>query len=306
MIELSLRCPAKINLTLLNYGQSQTNGYHDVTTLLAKIPLYDYLQVSFLPEHYADHVIECQEETIPCNEDNLIMKALRLLEHHYHLPKCLVKLEKNIPVGSGLGGGSSDAGALLVGLNRRLNLNIKNSHMQKLALQIGADVPFFTRPEKVSLEHHHGTQTLRTQAYAPLPACQVLLVYQDYSLDTPVMYQLLDKYKVLSTRSQNQVFPIAGSAWNLTTLTSLLTNDFARLLEYHEIDLHGADKIVADLQPVGMSLTGKGPTLFALFAPEQVIDLKRLQGFDYRLIQVKATTGGYRKHFLKRQNRKSL
>ncbi|MBQ6449741.1 hypothetical protein IJJ08_02460 [bacterium] len=300
MSDLTLRCPAKINLTLFNHGRVSTDGYHDVTTLLAKIPLYDYLQVSFLPEYCADHIIECQEEKIPCNEDNLMMKVLRLLERHYHLPKCLIKLEKNIPVGSGLGGGSSDAGALLVGLNRRLNLNIKNSRMQKLALQIGADVPFFTRPEKVSLEYHHGRQNLRTRAYAPLPACKILLVYQDYSLETPAMYQLLDKYGVMSTNDQDRVLPTDGDAWNLTTLARVLTNDFARLLDYQAIDLHGADKIVADLQPMGLSLTGKGPTLFAIFAPEQVIDREKLQGFAYQLIQVKAHNCGYRKHFPKR------
>ena len=139
---LLVRAPGKINLSLLVAGK-RADGFHELETIMAKINYYDELLIEPNPE--GDIALICEgPEWAPEGPDNLVYKAARLL-----LDACgksvdtKLTLTKNIPAGTGLGSGSSDAAATLLGLNRYLDLGIPTPELAKLAARLGSDVAFF-------------------------------------------------------------------------------------------------------------------------------------------------------------------
>ena len=135
----ALQSPAKINLGLRILG-GRENGYHDIETIIQEISLADRLE--FRPSGYWR--LTCTEEKLGCGEDNLIAQAARkLAETTGHPLKGALHLVKQIPIGGGLGGGSSNAAVTLIGLAKLWNLNVGLDLVEEIAAEIGADCPFF-------------------------------------------------------------------------------------------------------------------------------------------------------------------
>ncbi len=150
---LLVRAPAKINLSLLIAGK-RPDGFHEIDTIMAKINFYDEIFIE-KGERTGIELICKGPEWAPEGEDNLVYKAAQLLlentgraysaEAAAKAGKADIKitLTKNIPAGSGLGSASSDAAATLIGLNKYLNLQLPDSRLAELAVQLGSDVTFF-------------------------------------------------------------------------------------------------------------------------------------------------------------------
>lgn len=135
---LTILAPAKLNLTLEVLGK-RTDGYHEIRSLVQTISLCDTL--SFEPATRTS--LECTEPALQ-NQENLVLRAAELLQKTYgHRGGARIKLEKKIPWRAGLGGGSSDAAATLLALNKLWQLQLKTTDLLKLAAQLGSDVPFF-------------------------------------------------------------------------------------------------------------------------------------------------------------------
>lgn len=141
MENLVIKTPAKINLGL-NVLRKRDDGYHDIETFFYPINLFDILKFS----HSSDFQFSCSDSNLD-NNDNLVVKAIKMLEEEINT-KIMIKieLEKNIPTGAGLGGGSSDAAAALKGIVKFLEIEIELSTLNKLAKKLGADVPYFLNP----------------------------------------------------------------------------------------------------------------------------------------------------------------
>jgi 4-diphosphocytidyl-2-C-methyl-D-erythritol kinase len=134
---LTLKAPAKINLALEVTGK-RPDGYHEIKTIIQAINLYDEL----LFEPAAAIQFKCSVPGLP--EDNLVMRAARMLKETFNCSSGVkITLHKGIPVSGGLGGGSSDAGATLKGLNEFWKLGLCESDLTGLAARLGSDVPFF-------------------------------------------------------------------------------------------------------------------------------------------------------------------
>ncbi|TNE98559.1 MAG: 4-(cytidine 5'-diphospho)-2-C-methyl-D-erythritol kinase [Bacteroidetes bacterium] len=132
---------AKINLGL-RILRKRDDGYHDIDTCMLPIPLKDILEI--IP----DREEELQLSGIPVEGDtasNLCWKAYRLLQSEYSLPQTYFHLMKLIPMGAGLGGGSSDAAEVIKGLNQVYNLGISDLQMEEYAARLGSDCPFFIK-----------------------------------------------------------------------------------------------------------------------------------------------------------------
>lgn len=141
MKSLSIKAPAKINLGL-NIIRKRDDGYHDIETFFYPINLFDTL--TFYESSNFDFF--CDNEELD-NESNLIIKGKQLLENELQKKiNVRILLNKKIPIGAGLGGGSSDAAAALLGMNKFLNLDIDEETLKRLAVKVGADVPFFLKP----------------------------------------------------------------------------------------------------------------------------------------------------------------
>ena len=155
---LTLKAPAKVNLTLEVLGRLD-DGYHDIVSIIQTVGLFDTITL----EPDDGFIVECDDATIEPSE-NLAMRAAKLLDESAGGRNgARIKLEKKIPVSAGLGGGSSDAAAVLLGLNRMWGLDLTIDQLMPLAAQIGSDVPFFL---------HGGTAMVqgRGERVRPMPA----------------------------------------------------------------------------------------------------------------------------------------
>lgn len=138
MSQLTLPSPAKLNL-FLHITSKRADGYHNLQSVFQLIDLYDYL--SFDINHASLSINQLDEVA---SEDNLIIKAARLLKQHTgYSGGCQIELQKNIPIGGGVGGGSSNAATTLLALNALWQTGLTLTELARLGIQLGADVPIF-------------------------------------------------------------------------------------------------------------------------------------------------------------------
>lgn len=138
MSQLTLPSPAKLNL-FLHITSKRADGYHNLQSVFQLIDLYDYL--SFDINHASLSINQLDEVA---SEDNLIIKAARLLKQHTgYSGGCRIELQKNIPIGGGVGGGSSNAATTLLALNALWQTGLTLAELATLGIQLGADVPIF-------------------------------------------------------------------------------------------------------------------------------------------------------------------
>lgn len=134
-----ITCYAKINL-FLDVVCKRPDGYHNIETIFQTISLGDLLEIELLP---SETIITCDNLSVPCDETNLAFRAFHTLARIAgYTGGIRIHIEKNIPVGSGLGGGSSNAAATLVALNHLLQTGMSEAHLHEAARELGADVPF--------------------------------------------------------------------------------------------------------------------------------------------------------------------
>jgi 4-diphosphocytidyl-2-C-methyl-D-erythritol kinase len=139
---MQLFAPAKINLSFEIKGR-RADGFHEIETVMTPISLADRLTIDATP---SDGVIDfsCDDPSLPTGDDNLVLRAAKLFREATRISAGIkIVLEKKIPHGAGLGGGSSDAASTLLGLNELFEAGLGNSDLLKLAAQLGSDVPFF-------------------------------------------------------------------------------------------------------------------------------------------------------------------
>jgi len=136
---MKLRAYAKINIGLHILGK-RSDGYHDLETVFREINCYDEIEL----ERNKKIIMTADSILVPVDGSNLCVRAATLLQKEKHVREGVqIHLKKNIPIGAGLGGGSTDAATVLRGLNRFWDLRMSNNDLRTLAVQIGADVPFF-------------------------------------------------------------------------------------------------------------------------------------------------------------------
>jgi 4-diphosphocytidyl-2-C-methyl-D-erythritol kinase len=139
-VPLKIKAPAKVNL-FLNVLRRRPDGYHDLHSLLQMVGLYDELIFEFARR---GTTLVCSSSDLPVDDRNLVVRAARTLVHAAGTQSGVrIGLKKNIPMGAGLGGGSSDAAATLVGLNRLWKLGFSRDDLAKIGQDLGSDVPFF-------------------------------------------------------------------------------------------------------------------------------------------------------------------
>ena len=139
---MQVRAPAKINLSL-QILERRPDGFHEIETLMAPISLFDSIAIELSAET-REITFRCDDESLPMGEDNLVVRAARSFLRAAEIEQGLrIELQKNIPHGAGLGGGSSDAAAVLLALNQLLGGPLTGERLTSVAAEIGSDVPFF-------------------------------------------------------------------------------------------------------------------------------------------------------------------
>jgi 4-diphosphocytidyl-2-C-methyl-D-erythritol kinase len=176
-----IEAPAKINLSLRVLGKRE-DGFHEVETLMVRLPgLHDILSV----EEAGEFCFECDEPSVPSDESNLVVRAARLFERRTGMTcRIKVRLEKRVPHGAGLGGGSSDAAAMLVALDRLSGAGIGAEKLAEWTAELGSDVAFFTGSGPAWCRGRG--EILETAA--GIPALPVLLLKPGFGVATPDAY----------------------------------------------------------------------------------------------------------------------
>ncbi len=186
---VGVRAPAKVNLHLEVLRQRH-DGYHEIETILQAVPIFDHLRVT-LVEGYPGGEPDIELEAgrgmagIPTDETNLCCRAARKFCRETRVSgRIHIHLDKEIPAAAGLGGGSSDAAAVLVACNHLFKTELENGDLEKMGAGLGSDVPFFIQGGTAM---GRGTGTELTQLQ-PIRPCQFLIVKPALDLKTPEVY----------------------------------------------------------------------------------------------------------------------
>ena len=181
---LRLPSPAKINLWLRVLGKRE-DGFHEVATRMCPISLADEVTVTLLAN--GETRLTCSDPTVPTDESNLALKALRAFEQRTGIRRpWAIHLEKRIPHGAGLGGGSSNAATVLDALNRLSSTGLALSELESLAAQLGSDVPFFLHRKTCDASG----RGVRLQPVEPFPwKLPLVLLKPPFGISTPWAYQ---------------------------------------------------------------------------------------------------------------------
>lgn len=247
--------PAKINLFLQVLGK-RPDGYHDLMSLMCCIGLYDTVSLTFGVKNIT---VSCHHPSVPEDDKNLAFGAAHLFFKTLNKNEGVkIFIQKQIPVAAGLGGGSSNAGAVFLGLNRYYGYPFSTEELMSMGLSIGADVPFFIF-QKPAIASGIGEQL---EAYQNLKNLKILLVFPDFSVATADVYKKLNlgltkcEKKLKSFLLNTQRFdPRCHLCNDLEAVTAskypVIKTIKAALLN------HGA---------LGALMTGSGPTIFGLFS----------------------------------------
>ena len=265
-------CPAKVNLFLEVTGK-RPNGYHELATLFAKIDLGDRLSVQATPAehtHITLHISGPVGKKIPCSPSNLVWKAAHAFLTHYALhARVHIALEKHVPTGAGLGGGSSDAAGVRVALCELFDKNPLD--LIPLAARLGADVPLFLYPDTFLKGQGIGEQLTPVPAGEPLP--HLVLVYPQVGVSTQEVFarmQVPPADEVLTNLSKlDKLITVVKNGDPLSSWGPLLFN---RLEDYVFPFVPAVKKALAQLQQFnngGCMMSGSGSTVFALVGTKQ-------------------------------------
>ena len=249
---------AKVNLTL-SVGEKRPDGYHEVETVMTGVGLHD--TVTLYRNAGPWDKLECDPPVTERAGDNLCMKALRVFFEEFGPKKDFVtiRLEKTIPTQAGLGGGSSDAAAVLRGPRTLYASNMTDTQLEKMAEKLGSDVPFFIRGG-TALATGRGE---KLKALPDMPPCWLVIVKPEESHPTAAMYAALDRAAARTGRNSRAV--LAGlERGDLSAIAAGLNNDFQQVLpEGSSIPV-----IVEALRQLGAlnaQMTGSGSAVFGLF-----------------------------------------
>ena len=276
--EIVLSSPAKINLLLAVTGKRPDN-YHNLISLVAPLKFGDTLRMTPRVTEKTDR-LECDYPQLDCGDQNLILRAVAEYRVKNPLPYGLnINLKKRIPVGSGLGGGSSNAVATLRGLNILAETSLGDDELMEISVNLGSDCPLFLYNEPLIIRGRGEIlQTLPADVISDMSGHSILLFRPDYSIGTAWAYR---QY----TKNGNQLFSTESKIesklknWidNKKDIKEILYSDMERIVFDKHLDLPIViEKIRTDFN-LPCQLSGSGSACFAILSEDSPRELI----FDY-------------------------
>ena len=246
---------AKVNLGLKILDRLPDN-YHSIFTIMQEIDLYDTIQIQ--KNNSGNITIDCDGSIkVPNDDNNLCIKAAKLIFKNYHINHGVdISLTKNIPVGAGLGGGSSNGATILCELNRIFELNISNQNLHDLAFELGCDIPFFING---GIQISEGKGEKLTKLDLDLTEYFMLLIHPTFNVSTKWAYSffknnLVDNFECDKFRSFQD-----NLDWEL------FENDFENIIKSTYPEVVEIRKILESQSSLFVSLSGSGSTMFGVF-----------------------------------------
>lgn len=258
MFEMRLKALAKINLGLDVIGRRE-DGYHEVKMIMQTVRLFDRISIQKTKNQKIQ--VKTNLFYLPENENNLVYKAAKLLLDEFQMPQgVLINLQKFIPVAAGMAGGSSDAAAVLYGMNRMFRLGLSTQELMERGVKIGADVPYCIMRGTALAE---GIGEKLTEL-SPMPECKVLVAKPPISVSTKFVYENLkldehtlhpDINLLIQDIERGSLKDIAAHMGNV--LESVTVPNYPVIAKIKE-------QMIKD-GALNAMMSGSGPTVFGLF-----------------------------------------
>ncbi len=262
---MNVAAPAKLNLRLRVLGR-RADGFHAIETLLVQLDLADTVELETDGEGIELHVeTPSGYGAVPDDETNLCWRAARLFYAEIgRRPAVRIRLEKRIPAAAGLGGGSSDAAAVLVGLNRRLGSPLEPRALVGLAGRLGSDVPFFAAETPCALAWDRGQRVL---PIPPPPARPVLIVAPDFGISAAEAYGWWSEDTDLDEAAP-EILPGPERLATWKTIERFAANDLAGPVERRRPELAAARRALESAGATVALLCGSGSCVAGIFSNE--------------------------------------
>lgn len=250
--------PAKINLAL-DVINKRPDGYHNLCMIMQTITLYDEIDIEI-----ADKIsIDSNKNDIPLNNKNLAWKAAEAFFEYTKINGgCKIYIKKVIPDGAGLGGGSSDAAEVILALNKLYNANLTYEEMQKIAVKIGADVPFFIVKGCCLAE---GTGEILTPVENNCDV-NVLIYKPDFSISTKWVYENLNLKNKKTYNLKENLYLLKEGKTDFFRTKMFNVLEGVSIQKYSEIE--GIKTTLKNLGADGAMMTGSGSAVFGIFTDE--------------------------------------
>ena len=262
MDKIKLKALGKINLGLDVLGR-RPNGYHDVRMVMQTVYLYDQILLEKTDKEGIS--LKTNLFYLPVNENNLAYQAAQMLMDEFHIEEGVsIQLDKHIPVAAGMAGGSSNAAAVLFGMNRMFSLGLSQKELMERGVKLGADVPYCIMRGTVLAE---GIGEILTPL-SPMPKCYVLIAKPAISVSTKMVYEKLDSHEIEDHPDIDGI--LAGlKAGDLKKVAGSMGNVLERVTvdAYPVIDQ--IKKMMIKEGALNAMMSGSGPTVFGIFPDEQ-------------------------------------
>jgi 4-diphosphocytidyl-2-C-methyl-D-erythritol kinase len=250
-----VRCPAKVNLGLWILGK-RPDGYHEIDTILQTVSLEDELLLETAPRGFA---LETAGLRIPGPDPNLVERAWDLVSGRAGGRGVRVRLTKRIPIGAGLGGGSSDAAGFLAGADRLFGLGLSSAELSDFSMRLGSDVTFFLKGGTARATGRGE----RMRHLGPIPPCWLVLVTPPVAISTTWAYGRVRK-DLTSWESRASILEAAVASRDWNAIASSMHNVFEDVVLPEYPSLAELKRAVSAGGALKVLLAGSGSSLFAV------------------------------------------
>ena len=259
-MELSLNAYGKINLGL-DVVRIREDGYHEVKMIMQTVDLYDRMEFRDIDDERV--IIESDSGEMPETCDNIIYKAYMLLKEEFNIPGGMhVLLEKHIPVAAGMAGGSADAAATLIAVNRIFDLGLSDQQLMEYGVKIGADVPYCIM-KGTALAEGIG------EKLTPLPSipdCLIVIAKPEISVSTKWVYQNLHVDRLVSEQHPDiDKLTDALAAGDIRKLAENMGNILETVTVRRYPEIESVCKFIEENGALGARMSGSGPTVFGIY-----------------------------------------
>ncbi len=259
---MDIMAPAKLNLYLEVEGQRE-DGYHEIKTLFERVSVYDRMSVELSP---AGTTIETSDPGIPTGPGSLLFDTISSFKVASGINADFsVRIEKNIPIGAGMGGGSSDVASLLISLNRITGNRLSSDTLLEIGGSLGADVPFFLTGASFGLGTGRGdiVRTVETG-----PKLGHVIVNPPLQVSTKMIYDRVPGFTLTKDDAWDRILALFLGKKDPGFLTGYLRNDLQQIALQEYRFLGDVISFLTRLGAQKALMTGSGPTIFGIFDAE--------------------------------------
>lgn len=258
-MEKAVKAYAKLNITLDIAGK-HSNGYHEMKMVMESVALCDNITIKL--EKGKGIRVKTNLSYLPNNENNIAAKAAKLFFDEQSIKGlgANISIKKWIPVCAGMAGGSSDAAAVLRGLNEMLETRLAASDLEKMAEKLGSDVPYCIAGGTVLAQGRGEKLTV----LEPMPECHIVICKPPFSVSTPEFFSLIDGVNIRHRPDTDGVIEALKNR-DLTGIARRMYNVFEDVPHRGRQEIMGIKASLLDNGAIGAAMSGTGPTVFGLF-----------------------------------------